>query len=156
VAGDGPLRADLERRATRAGLRESIDFTGWVVPDRVMALINEHAVVIMPSRRDSMPLVALEAAAMARPVVATRVGGLPEIVAHEETGLLAGADDVPALADAASRLLANPDQAARMGQAARARAAERFSWDGHVASYDALYRALASRRARGLAAAASS
>jgi len=155
VAGDGPLRADLERRAARDDVRGSVDFIGWVVPDRVTQLINEHAVVLMPSRQDSLPLVALEAAAMARPVVASRVGGLPEIVAHEQTGLLADVDDRHGLAAAAARLLSDPVSAARMGRAARDRVAARFSWAAHVTRYDALYRSLGRRAGRDLAAAPS-
>jgi glycogen(starch) synthase len=152
VAGDGPLRAALEQRATRAGVRESTSFLGWVVPDRVTQLIGAHAAVLMPSREDSLPLVALEAGAMARPVVASRVGGLPEIVAHEETGLLVDADDACGFADAAARLLFAPDTAERMGRAARDRVADLFGWERHVAAYDALYRSLALPSGRPLAA----
>ena len=143
VAGDGPLREELEWQATRAGVRGSIDFLGWVVPGRVTQLISEHAVVIMPSRQDSLPLVALEAGAMARPVVAARVGGLPEIIVNEETGVLVDSGDARGFADAAARLLSAPAEATRMGRAARARVRDSFNWDGHVAAYDALYRSLA-------------
>jgi glycogen synthase len=145
VAGEGPLREDLELRAIRDGVRNSIDFTGWVVPGRVMQLISDHAVVIMPSRHDSFPLVALEAGAMARPVVASRIGGLPEIVVHAQTGLLVDTEDQQGFADAAARLLSDPAAAARMGRAARTRVKDLFSWERHVAGYDALYRSPALR-----------
>jgi glycogen(starch) synthase len=153
VAGDGPMRAHLESRATRAGVRDSIDFLGWVVPDRVTRLISEQAVVIMPSRQDSLPLVALEAGAMARPVVASRVGGLPEIIVNEETGVLVDSDDARGFADACARLLTAPAEAVRMGRAARNRVRDLFSWERHVAAYDALYRSLALRSGRDLVAA---
>lgn len=150
VAGEGPMRADLERRARELGIHASIDFIGWVLPDRVMNVVNEHALLIMPSRQDSFPLVALEAGAMARPVVATRVGGLPEIVVPGETGMLVEADDAAALAGATAALLADPQASQRMGASARRRVEALFSWEGHVAGYDALYRSLstASGRAR--------
>jgi glycosyltransferase involved in cell wall biosynthesis len=153
VAGDGPMREHLESRATRAGVRESIDFLGWLVPDRVPRLVGEHAVVIMPSRQDSLPLVALEAGAMARPVVASRIGGLPEIIVHEETGVLVDSNDARGFAEACARLLSAPAEAARMGRAARTRVRDFFTWDGHVAAYDALYRSLALRSPRDLVAA---
>ena len=145
VAGEGPLRAELEQRALALGVREAIAFTGWMLPDRVTSLIGEHAVVLMPSLQDSFPLVALEAGLMARPLVASRVGGLPEIVVDGETGLLVEAGDVVGFAAAVSGLLADPVAAQRMGRAARKRIEAQFRWQQHVASYHALYRALARR-----------
>ncbi len=142
IAGDGPMRRQLELRAATLGVRDAIDFRGWVLPDRVTSLIGEHAVVIMPSRQDSFPLVALETGAARRPLVATCVGGLSEVVVHEKTGLMVDAGDVRGLADAAASLLAQPTTAIRMGRAARVRVETLFSWRGHVARYDRLYRSL--------------
>jgi glycogen(starch) synthase len=153
IAGEGPSRRALELRAIALGVQAAVDFAGWVVPGRVMPLINDHAVVIMPSRLDSFPLVALEAGAMARPVVASRVGGFPEIVVHGETGALVAVGDVEALADACARLLLDPDAAGRLGRAARRRVLERFSWSRHVDAYDALYRALVPQERRDIASA---
>jgi len=148
IAGDGPARPELERQAAALGLAERVSFVGWVVPERVPALLNTATVVVMPSRwEEAFGLVALEAALMARPVVATRVGGLPEVVAHGQTGLLVEKDDPQALAEAIAWLLAHPDQAAEMGQAARRRALEIFSWERCVDAYDALYRKVATRDA---------
>jgi glycogen(starch) synthase len=88
LAGDGPMRTDLEQRAREFGIRDHVDFLGWVAPGDVPSLINTVTVVLMPSRQESLPLAALEAALMARPLVAARVGGLPEVVIDEATGLL--------------------------------------------------------------------
>jgi glycogen(starch) synthase len=140
IAGDGPARAELERESNAKGLNRVVDFLGWVAPRDVPNLINTCSIVLMPSRAESLPLVALQAALMARPVVGTRVGGLPEVVAHEQTGLIVEPDNSAALADATATLLAQPDMAARMGRAARHRAQTEFSWDRHVRAYDALYR----------------
>jgi glycosyltransferase involved in cell wall biosynthesis len=96
----------------------------------------------MPSRQESLPLVALEAALMVRPVVAARVGGLPEVVAHGETGLLVNPEDAQSLADAVAFLLGFPERAVHMGQNARSRAERLFSWKTHVDGYDRLYRKL--------------
>jgi glycosyltransferase involved in cell wall biosynthesis len=74
--------------------------------------------------------------------VAARVGGLPEVVRHGETGLLVEPGNVPALAAAIASLLDQPVMAARLGRAARARARRCFGWDRHVDAYDALYRQL--------------
>jgi glycogen(starch) synthase len=144
IAGDGPLRFELEEQALRDEVRHAVDFMGWVLPEKVLSLINDHTMVLMPSREEPFGLVALEAALMARPVVATRVGGLPEIVVHEQTGLLVEKDDRQSLAEAAALLLSKPEIAAQFGHAARHRAQELFSWEQHIAAYDALYRQIES------------
>jgi len=143
IAGDGPLRRTLERRATELGLMPHVDFLGWVSPDDVPALINAATVVVVPSSYEAFGLVALQAAQMGRPVVATRVGGLAEIVEDGVTGLLVESGDATLLAAAIAKLLDDPAAATRMARAARRRARERFSWGRHVDAYDALYRSLA-------------
>ncbi len=142
IAGDGPVRAELERQAAALGLSDAVNFVGWVSPEKVPALLNSATVVVVPSRKEGFSLVALEAALMARPVVATRVGGLPEVVVHEKTGLLVEQEDTKALAEAITFLLDHPDMAAQMGQAARRRAEAVFSLERCVDAYDALYQQL--------------
>jgi glycogen(starch) synthase len=97
----------------------------------------------MPSRREGLPLVAIQAAQMARPVIAARVGGLPEIVADGETGILVDPEDSAALANAIEFLIEHPEKAAQMGQMARRRAESEFSWTRYLNEVDALYRQLA-------------
>jgi glycogen(starch) synthase len=143
IAGDGPQRLDLEQQVMRLGIGHAVDFVGWVVPDMVPSLLNDYTIVLMPSRQEPFGLVALETALMARPIVATRVGGLAEIVVHHETGLLVENEDSQSLALAAMRLLSEPETAAQLGQAARRRAQDVFSWERHISEYDALYRGLA-------------
>ena len=142
IAGDGPGRTGLEQQAAKLGLTHVVDFVGWVAPDKVPALINTATVVVMPSWREGLPLVALEAALMARPVVATRVGGLLEVVVHQQTGLLVEQEDSHGLAEAIASLLDHPETATEMGQAARQRAQKVFSWKQCVDAYDALYQKL--------------
>jgi len=152
IAGDGALRAELQRQAADLDIAPAVDFLGWVAPEDVPALINTSTVVLMPSRQEALGLVGLEAGAMARPVVATRVGGVPEAVAHQETGLLADSENSGALAESMIFLLENRDAAARMGQAARDRVQRLFSWDRYVEAYDGLYRTLtAGNRDRSMA-----
>jgi glycogen(starch) synthase len=145
IAGDGPMRPVLQELASKLCLKDRVEFKGWVAPDIVPELINIATVVVMPSRREGLPLVGIQAAQMARPVVATRAGGLPEIVVHEKTGVLVEREDVSALAQGIAFLLDHPDQARRMGEAARRRAREMFSLERCVDAYDALYHKLAGK-----------
>jgi glycosyltransferase involved in cell wall biosynthesis len=146
IAGDGPARSFLENQVAELGLRHSVEFVGWVPPEKVPSLLNAATVVIMPSHREGLPSVALEAALMARPVVATRVGGLPEVVLHQKTGLLVDDKDQEALAEAMLFLLNHPDTATALGVAARRRAQEVFSFERYVSAYDTLYKKLVIER----------
>jgi glycogen(starch) synthase len=149
IAGDGPELLALQQQAAELHVSTSVEFAGWVAPEAVPEWINGATLVVMPSRREGLPLVALEAAMMARPVVATRVGGLAEVVLHQQTGLLVDSGDTAALADAIAFLLDHPDRAAKMGRAARHRAEEVFGFKRHVDAYDALYRKLTVDRLTG-------
>jgi glycosyltransferase involved in cell wall biosynthesis len=143
IAGDGSEREALRRRAERLSVSHAVELAGWVPPGDVPALIARSSVVVMPSRwREPFGLVALEAAQGGRPIVATSRGGLPEIVVSGETGLLIDADDPRVLAEAVVSLLDRPGMAARMGAAARERAARHFGWEPFVDAYDELYRRL--------------
>lgn len=145
VAGDGPELSRLKGQATELGLGHATEFVGWVDPDEVPALMNSATAVLMPSRAEGLPLVAIQAALMARPVVGTSVDGMPEVVEHQQTGLLVEKDDNTAFAQAISFLLQHPEIAADMGKNAQVRARELFAWENYVDSYDKLYQQLASR-----------
>jgi glycogen(starch) synthase len=111
------------------------------------ALINSASAVLMPSRwQEPFGLVAVESALMARPVIAARVGGIPEIVVHKQTGLLVPPENSSALAEAIASLVENPEAARRMGCAARSRALEDFSFQRHVDAYEAVYRRVVSEQ----------
>jgi glycogen(starch) synthase len=142
IAGDGPERSNLERLVAQLGLAAATRFLGWVSPDAVPALLNETTLLIMPSRSEGLPGVAIQAAQMGRPVVATRVGGSPEVVVDGETGLIVERENAAALGAAICSLLASPERANRMAGAAYARARHVFDWKRHVDAYDALYRQL--------------
>jgi D-inositol-3-phosphate glycosyltransferase len=120
VAGDGPLR-DLVPHAL-----------GAVPHDEVERLMERSSVVVAPCEREGFGLAAAEAMAFGRPVVAASGGGLLELVADGETGLLVEPRNASALREAVSRLLADPELRARLGRAARERARERFGWDAVV------------------------
>lgn len=140
VAGDGPERAGLEARAKALGIRSAVEFRGWVPPERVVHCINESSVVVIPSRRDeNLPMVAIQAAQMARPVIASNVSGLPEIVEDGKTGLLVEPDQLEALAAAMGSVARDGEEARRLGLANRQRAAGRFNLAGCADAYCDLY-----------------
>jgi glycogen(starch) synthase len=146
VAGSGPERPALEARARHLGLDEgAVRFVGPVAPDHMPALLRASRVLVVPSRTEGFPLVAMEAALMARPVVATRVGGVPECVLDGRTGLLVPPEDPRALAEALSWLLARPDTARAFGRHARRRARRRFTLARCADQYLTLYARLAGR-----------
>jgi glycogen(starch) synthase len=142
IAGDGPQRPELETQARSLGIDGVVEFPGWVLPARIPHLMNGATVAVIPSRQESFGLVALEAAMMGRPVVAARVGGLPEVVADGVTGRLVAPENVPALAEAVCSMLADPDLMIEMGRRARERAMRQFTWDRYLDAYERLYRRL--------------
>jgi glycogen(starch) synthase len=133
----------LERQSNALGLTDVVDFLGLVDPGNIPELMNKTTIVLVPSRPgDSFPLVAIQAAQMARPLVAARVGGLPELIMHRQTGLLIEEENIEELVEAVTFLLENPERAVRYGQAGRKQAQELFSLDKCVNAYDVLYRKL--------------
>jgi glycogen(starch) synthase len=141
IAGEGPARPALEEQVANLKLERVVDFTGEIKLQEVHALINQATMMVVPSRwREAFGLVALEAAQMARPVVACRVGGLPEAVLDGETGLLVDPEDSRAIARAITWLLENPDTAMEMGQNGHRRACDEFSWENYIDRYEDLYR----------------
>jgi phosphatidylinositol alpha-1,6-mannosyltransferase len=131
VAGAGREEPALRALAAELGIAERVRFLGAVPHEEMPGLHAAADVFFLPSRRtaaweENFPNAALEAMAAGRPVVAGDVGGLPEIVAHGETGFLADPDDPAALAAALERLLGDPALARRMGAAGRARAEREF------------------------------
>ena len=117
VAGDGPLRPRVP------------EARGFVPPDELERLYARAALVACPSRREGFGVACLEAMAHGRPVVATAVGGLLDLVVDGETGLLVPTRDPAALRTALERLLADRQLRRRLGDAGRARARRLFSWD---------------------------
>ena len=146
LAGNGAERERLEGQIAGLGLTDYVETPGWVPPEQIGELINSASIVVVPSRLpEGFGLVALQAAQLARPVVATRTGGLPEVVDDGRTGLIVDVNDAAGLADALAFLLSLPETAARMGQEGKRRAQEKFGWEQCVDAYDNLYRELTAR-----------
>lgn len=125
--GDGEDRALLETRARELGVLGQLRFTGLVDRESVIAELRKASVVVAPSvptsggKREGIPVVLMEAMSSGKPVVASRLSGIPELVEDEVSGLLVGPGDPEAIAGAISRLRADPALRLRLGQAARAR-----------------------------------
>ncbi|MGP0064403.1 MAG: glycosyltransferase [Isosphaeraceae bacterium] len=137
IAGCGPCLADLQRLVAGLGLGDRIAFLGEARD--VLAVLARARMFVLPSRSEGIPLTVLEAMACGLPVVATRVGGLPEVVDDGVTGLLVPPADPAALAEAMVAIWDDPDRRDRMGRDGRRRAEERFDVRRMVAQYEALY-----------------
>ena len=151
LAGEGPDRAALETRARDLGISGRLVFAG--LRDDVHDLMGAFDLFVQPSRWEGFGLSILEAMAASRPVVAARVGGIPEIVADGVHGRLVPPDDAGALARAIAALLRDRDLALRLGRAGRARVEAEFGLDRLVGETAELYRTLLRGRAAGAAAA---
>jgi glycosyltransferase involved in cell wall biosynthesis len=140
LVGDGPLRDDLRQLAGQLKLETCVHFTGsQLQPERYLHLMDVFA---LTSRSEGMPVSVLEAWAAGRPVVASRVGGLPEMVRAGETGLLYEQDDQAALVAALARLLSDTALARRLGEAGRQYVEGRFTLRHMFAEYERHYREL--------------
>jgi glycosyltransferase involved in cell wall biosynthesis len=137
-------RTAMQKLAQEIGVAAACRFVGF--RDDVWELLHLCDVVVMPSHVEPFGNVAVEAAAAARPVVATRVGGIPEIIRHSETGVLVAPGDPTALAEAVSALLADPDRRAALGARARAVAITHFRLSAHVEAVMDVYDALRVKR----------
>lgn len=138
LVGDGELRAALERRCRELGLERLVRFTGW--RDDVREYLALFELFVLPSRGEHFGRVLVEAMAMAKPVIATNAGGVPEIVADGQTGLLVPPAAPDALASAVLAMIRDPARAAQMGAAGRRRAISQFGLARHVEAVVELYR----------------
>lgn len=136
LAGDGPSEMNLRSKAEKFGISGRIRFLGFR-PDAAQ-LLRAADLVVMPSLSEGLPLVAVEALATARTVVATRVGGTPEVIADGETGLLV-APEASEMAAAIDRVLADRALANRLGLCGRTFVEKHFSIDRQVEQTAALY-----------------
>lgn len=141
VAGDGPERLRLERLASELGVGRQVRWLG--ARPEIAGLLSAADLVAVPSRSEGLPYGVLEALALARPVVAAAVGGIPELLRDGEEGWLVAPGDVEALAAALASALAVPDEMARRAAAGRRRVRESFHARGMAERTAAVYRRLA-------------
>src|SRR5262245_24095072 len=139
VAGRGPLEPSLREFARELGIENAVRFLGFVSP--VQTAVEQSAVVVVPSLGEGFGMVALEAMERARPVIASAVGGLPEIVEDGTTGIVVEPGDAEGLAEAIVALAGDLERAAEMGRAGRERALAQFTPERSAERIESLYRA---------------
>ncbi len=147
LAGDGE-RAMLEKEAARLGLASVVEFPGWVDGEYKARLLAEATLLVLPSHFEAFGVAVLEAMAWGKPVVATRVGGIPEVLEDGVHGLLVPPHDPSALAAALQGLLADRQLGLRMGLAGKAHVRERFGADEVLSSLAQLYEQLLGGQSR--------
>ncbi len=137
LVGSGPLEIELRRLVAELGLGEHVLFAGRAHYEEVPAFLAAGDVLVLPSLNEGLPRVILEAMAMARPVVASRVGGVPELVQDGETGLLTAPRDEAALAESLLRLAKDPSLREAMGNRARQSIGIEYELEHNIARYAA-------------------
>ena len=137
MVGDGPDRVQAEEEARRLGVSDSVSFLGKI--EAVAPLLSGADLFLLPSQSESFGLSALEALASGVPVVASRAGGLPEVVEDGVTGVLCEVGDLPGMARAAMDMLRDAPRWNRMSAAAAADARRRFALPQIVERYERLY-----------------
>ncbi len=143
IVGDGPLREGIRRQINSLGLDTRVSLIGHT-PTPGDYMIHAKAIVL-PSRSEGIPNVALEAMALGVPVVATSVGGVPEVVINNESGLLVPSDSPVELGNAVSRILADPGLAKRLADNGYRRVCEEFSVEVRFRKVVQTYRELSSK-----------
>ena len=142
LVGDGPLRKDLEKAIAKEGLSHKITLAGWQDEAGVQSALAKAQALILPSFAEGLPMVVMEAMAAGRPVIATAIAGVPELVVSGETGWIVPAGDAAALTEAIAALARTPQaELIKMGSAARDRVLQRHDIDLEAAKLAGLIHA---------------
>jgi len=142
LVGEGPTRPLLEQMTAQLGLGERVRFVGWKTRTEIAVLLKGCRAFALPSRSEPFGIVITEAMACSKPVVATRVGGIPEIIEHERNGLLVTPDNPQELAGALKRILADGAAATTLGQRGYETVCARFTVDHTGQTYKRLFERL--------------
>jgi N-acetyl-alpha-D-glucosaminyl L-malate synthase BshA len=140
--GDGPERSEAERLTRELGVEEHVTFLGK--QSALPEILSVADIFLLPSQQESFGLSALEAMSCSVPVIATNIGGIPEVVKHDETGFIAELGDVQRMAKYCVELLSNPKKLAAFRENARRRAVDNFDIAKIVPMYEALYETVTS------------
>ena len=138
IIGDGPLRDSLQRIVERSGISRNVIFTGY--RRDIPRILGSLDIFVLSSLIEGLPNALMEAMVCARPVIATRVGGIPELISQNENGLLVYPRDSQALCDAIISLLKDRDKARMLGEAAKRLVTEKFGIDNMAKETERLYR----------------
>ncbi len=137
LIGDGELRDELKAQTQALSLNEHVHFLG--LRTDVPKLLGASDYFVLPSLWEGLPVSLIEAMAAGIPVIATQVSGTKDVMIHNQTGLLVPPGEIEALKDAMQQFLTHPEQAKKMGEAARNRVAENFSAEQQADAYLSLY-----------------
>ncbi|MEG6513896.1 glycosyltransferase family 4 protein [Desulforamulus ruminis] len=148
VVGDGPLREELEQEAAELGLKNRVTFAGR--RENIPEILATLDIFVLPSVTEGLPLTILEAMAAGKPVVATRVGGIPEAIVEGKTGLVVPPRDPEALAIALAGLLGERERMLRMGNCGRKHVTEKFTVQAMVNKTMELYQQLMGEKKLGI------
>jgi glycosyltransferase involved in cell wall biosynthesis len=148
MCGDGPERADAEILAARLGVSDSVQFVGKQPQSEIRDYLSVADLFLLPSQSESFGLSALEAMACEVPVIATRVGGVPEVIEEDGCGYMFEVGDVNGMAEAALRVLSDDSERERLGKRGREIAVSRFATETIIPQYEALYQAVINDRSR--------
>ena len=146
IVGDGPIRSEMQRYAYELGIADRVIFAGW--RRDLQRIYADLDVLVVSSINEGTPVSAIEAMAAGCPVVATCVGGLPDLITEGKTGLLVPSEDAKALATAIDSLLKNPRARRQMGQIARGIVRERFAAQRLISDMERLYQELVGKAQR--------
>jgi glycosyltransferase involved in cell wall biosynthesis len=144
VVGSGAARTDLEARAADSGVADRVTFLGY--HQDAASLLAAADVVVVPSRAEGLPVVLLEAMSLGRPVVASRVGGVPDLINGPDVGWLVPPDNAPPLAAALREVLASPERRSAVGEAGRRRVKVSFAPERAARRLATVYRTVLAER----------
>jgi glycosyltransferase involved in cell wall biosynthesis len=144
LAGDGPLRGELEELARDLGVGQYVKFLGWQDPKQIRKLLQECSLLVLPSRAEAFGIVLLEALACRRPVVATEIDGFPEIILDGLTCSLVEGENPRALSEAIVKILNNKALAESMASAGYASVKQHFQWEMAIQKYETAFMGLLS------------
>jgi len=145
IAGKGFLLENLQALTKELGVDDKVQFLGWVENNEVPTLLNTFDIYVAPSTLDSesFGVAIVEASACNLPVIVTKVGGLPEVVINEVTGIVVEPDNVELLCEAIEKLLINPVLRHEMGEAGRENVLTKYEWDSCVRKMVDIYSSVA-------------
>ena len=142
LAGRGDMTGQLKQMVCECNLGDNVDFPGFIDHKEIYSFIEKHHIVVLPSRHEAFGVAALEGSMCGRPVIASDVEGIPEVVQDNETGLLVPPDNPEELAGAIIRLSRSPETMRRMGEAGHTFAKENFTWQQSLNIMSQLYERL--------------
>lgn len=140
IAGDGPERTRLQALAARLEITGQVEWLGTLPNSEIARFYQNLDVVVVPSRQESFGVTAVEGSACARPIIASRVGGLPEVVLDGETGIMVEPENIGKLTEAMKRMIEHPEERERMGRAGREFVLRNYDWEENVTKMEEVYR----------------